>query len=143
MEKISFVCHHCLKTNSLPKKDSYNKVNCGHCKSSLLGAQVVELTNTSFDYFIVNNDLPIIVDFWAPWCGPCKMMAPTFSAVASGFDMKVRFAKVNTENEQNISSRFAIRSIPTLIMFKNGQEVDRISGALDATSLKNFVSRHI
>jgi len=137
------VCQHCKEINKVPKKDSYKKANCGRCKNSLLDNKVVELDNNSFDEVIVNSDIPIIVDFWAPWCGPCKMMAPTFSQVALNYPLKTLFAKVNTQDEQNLAARFNIQSIPTLIVFKNGVEVQRVSGALDANSLQQLVNSHL
>lgn len=138
MDKIKVVCPSCFKVNALPKKESYAKANCGECKKSLLGAHPVELTQTHFDEYLVNSDLPVVVDFWASWCGPCKMMAPIFTQVAQTLPLKVLFAKVNTEEEQMLSAKFGIRSIPTLILFKNGKEVNRVSGALDASALRAF-----
>jgi len=137
------ICCHCNEINNVPKKDSYKKANCGKCKQSLLDNKVVELDNSNFDEILVNSDVPVIVDFWAPWCGPCKMMAPTFSSVASNFALKTLFAKVNTENEQQLVARYNIRSIPTLIVFKNGYEKERISGALDHLNLTNLVNKHL
>ncbi len=132
-----------MSVNNVPKKDSYKKANCGKCKSSLLDTKPAELGDANFDEVIVNSDIPVIVDFWAPWCGPCKMMAPNFERSASKFPLKMLFVKVNTEVEQNLGARFAIRSIPTLIVFKGGKEVHRVSGALDENSLNNLVSGFI
>ena len=137
------VCPHCLAVNNIPQKDSYKKANCGKCKQSLLDTKPIELKDTSFDEVVVNSDIPVIVDFWAAWCGPCKMMAPSFEKVANKFPLKVLFTKVNTEEEQNLGARFGIRSIPTLIIFKNAKEVHRISGALDENSLSQLVSQFI
>ena len=135
------VCPHCLAVNNVPKKDSYKKANCGKCKQSLLDTKPMELNESNFDEVVANSDIPIIVDFWAPWCGPCKMMAPNFERAAQEFVLKARFAKVNTENEQNLGARFGIRSIPTIIVFKDGREVDRVSGALDVNSLVALASK--
>jgi thioredoxin 2 len=137
------ICPHCKEVNNVPKKDNYKKANCGKCKNSLLDNKVIELTQSNFDEIIVNSDIPVIVDFWAPWCGPCKMMAPTFSSVATKYPIKTIFAKVNTQDEQNLAAKFNIRSIPTLIVFKNGVEVQRVSGALDSVNLQNLVNAHL
>ena len=137
------VCPHCKGVNNVPKKESYKKANCGKCKESLLDTMPIELTTNNFDEVIVNSDIPVIVDFWAPWCGPCKMMGPNFEKSAKNFPLKTLFTKVNTENEQNIGAKFGIRSIPTLIIFKDGKEVHRVSGALDESNLNNLVSQFI
>ncbi|MBU1927744.1 thioredoxin TrxC [bacterium] len=135
------ICPHCLSVNNIPIKDSYTKANCGKCKKSLLDTKPIELTNSNFDEVIVNSDIPVIVDFWAPWCGPCKMMGPNFEKSAKNFPLKTLFVKVNTENEQNLGARFGIRSIPTLMIFKNSKEVHRVSGALDEMSLNRLVEQ--
>jgi thioredoxin 2 len=135
------VCPHCKSVNNVPQKESYTKANCGKCKNSLLDTKPVELTTLNFDEVIVNGDIPVVVDFWAPWCGPCKMMAPNFEKSAKNFPLKALFTKVNTENEQHLGSRFGIRSIPTIIVFKSGKEVHRVSGALDEISLNRLVTQ--
>jgi len=136
------VCPHCLSVNNVPKKESYKKANCGKCKKSLLDTKPIELSGANFDEVVVNSDIPIIVDFWAPWCGPCKMMAPNFERAATNFPLKALFAKVNTENEQNLGARFNIRSIPTIIVFKDGREVERVSGALDVNALNSLATKY-
>ncbi|MFA5233823.1 MAG: thioredoxin TrxC [Sulfurimonas sp.] len=137
------VCPVCKSVNNVPQRDSYTKANCGKCKSSLLDTKPLELTNSIFDEVIVNSDMPVIVDFWAPWCGPCKMMAPNFEKSAKNFPLKALFAKVNTENEQHLGARFGIRSIPTIIIFKNAKEVHRVSGVLDENSITNLLKSFI
>ncbi len=137
------ICPHCFSVNNVPVKESYKKANCGKCKKSLLETKPIELSETNFDEIVVNSDIPVIVDFWAPWCGPCKMMGPSFEKSAAKFPLKTLFAKINTENEQNLGARFGIRSIPTLIIFKEGKEVHRVSGALDENSLSQLVSQFI
>ena len=143
MEKINIVCPHCFKINAIPKKDSYAKANCGSCKNSLLDTNPVELDESNFDHVIVNSDIPVIVDFWAPWCGPCKMMAPIFNDVAKKYPLKALSVKVNTEALPNMGARFGIRSIPTLVVYKNGVEKQRVSGALDPLRLSNLVNESL
>ena len=137
------VCPHCLSVNNVPTKESYKKANCGKCKMSLLDTKPIELNDINFDEVVVNSDIPVIVDFWAPWCGPCKMMAPNFQNSAKNFPLKALFAKVNTETTQQLGARFGIRSIPTIIVFKDAKEVHRISGALDENSLNQLVRQFL
>ena len=137
------ICPHCLSVNNVPQKDSYKKANCGKCKKSLLDTKPIELTNSNFDEVIVNSDIPVIIDFWAPWCGPCKMMGPVFEKTATKYPLKTLFTKVNTETEQNLGARFGIRSIPTLMIFKNGKEVHRMAGAVDETNLTQLVTQFL
>lgn len=137
------VCPHCLSVNNIPKKDEYKKANCGKCKKSLLDTKPIELNDSNFDEVVVNSDIPVVVDFWAPWCGPCKMFGPVFEKSAQKHPLKALYVKVNTENEQNLGARFGIRSIPTLMIFKDGKEAHRISGALDESNLNNLISQFI
>lgn len=140
---MRIVCPHCLSVNNVPQKESYKKANCGKCKNSLLDTKPIELTEANFDEVLVNSDIPVIIDFWAPWCGPCKMMGPIFEKTATNFPLKTLFVKVNTENEQNLGARFGIRSIPTLMIFKNGKEVHQVAGALDETNLNRLVTQFL
>lgn len=137
------ICPNCLSINNVPKKDSYLKANCGKCKESLLDNKPINLTNMNFDEVIVNSEIPVIVDFWAPWCGPCKMFAPIFNETSKKYPLKAVFAKVNTEVEQTLGSKYNIKSIPTLVIYKNGLEVKRISGALDPLRLSNLIDEYI
>jgi thioredoxin 2 len=107
----------------------------------VLDPHPVSLSTADFDVFIGSNELPVVVDFWADWCGPCRMMAPIFEQVAQQLSTRVRFAKVDTEAEPALAQRYAIRSIPSLLLFRNGAEVDRIAGALDARALAGWLKR--
>lgn len=143
MDKIKVVCSFCNSVNKIPKKDSYKVANCGNCKESLLSTIPVNLDENNFDIHIVNSDIPVIVDFWAPWCGPCKMFAPTFEQTSAKYPLKAKFAKVNTEEQQALGSKYAIRSIPTLVIYKNGSEVERVSGALDPIKFGMLVDKYL
>jgi thioredoxin 2 len=123
----------------VPKKESYKKANCGHCKESLLFDDVLELYAENFDSIVVNSQIPVVVDFWAPWCGPCKMMAPEFQKAAKNFALKALFAKVNTQEEQALAQRFDVRSIPTLIVFREGEVIYRMSGAMKEAAIVSLV----
>jgi len=142
MEKINFVCPNCKKINRLPKKNSYSKANCGSCGNSLLDGKVIEANESDFNYIIQNATVPVIVDFWAPWCGPCRMMAPNFEQASRNLAPTAQFVKINTEVNPNISAQFGIRSIPTMIVFKNGVEVERLSGALPTEQIVTLASKY-
>lgn len=139
---MELVCPSCGAVNRVPDERLQQHPKCGKCGAVVLPAQPIELTAANFGKFIARDDLPVLVDFWAPWCGPCKMFAPTFSQMAAQHAGRVRFAKVNTEAEQMLAAQHNIRSIPTLALFKGGREVDRVSGALAAPQLEAWLRQH-
>lgn len=138
---MHYTCPSCATINRLPTNKPAAEATCGRCKSPLVNGLPVDLTDQSFSRFINKNDLPIVVDFWASWCGPCKMMAPVFSKLSEQMQSQLRFAKVNTEEAQQISSQLGIRSIPTLILYHQGKEIDRLAGALPEPQLRQWIEQ--
>jgi thioredoxin 2 len=133
------VCPHCNAVNRVTTGRLNDQPNCGKCHRPLFDAHPVELTSRNFHQQLGRNDIPVLVDFWAPWCGPCKMMAPAFHEAARQLEPQVRLAKLNTEDEQGIAGQFGIRSIPTLALFHNGREVARQAGAMGAADIVRWV----
>jgi len=136
------VCPHCGKTNRIPATRLAEAPKCGQCHQRLFMGEPIELTTDSFRRHIGQSDIPLLVDFWAPWCGPCQMMAPQYAAAATELEPAVRLAKVNTDAETTLAHEFSIRSIPTLALFKDGREVARQSGALGKSDIIRWVRQH-
>lgn len=133
------VCPHCEAVNRIPPDRFADEPKCGKCREALFDARPVDLGGEAFRKHVSRNDIPVVVDFWAEWCGPCRMMAPEFERAAAELGHAARLVKLNTENEQDIAAQFSIRSIPTMIMFRNGREVARQSGAMRSADIVRWV----
>ena len=134
-EPLHIVCPHCHTTNRVRADDLANDPDCGKCHKGLFTKHPVALDEAAFDRHITRSQIPVLVDFWAPWCGPCRQMAPAYEQAAGELEPKVRLAKVNTEEARNLGARYNIRSIPTLALFVNGREVARQAGAMGAADI--------
>ncbi len=137
-QTMQVVCPACSRINRVPASRLSESPVCGACRAALFQHHPTVVTAATFDAQVGRSDLPVIVDFWAPWCGPCKMMAPAFERAAAELEPRVRLAKVDTEGEPGLAARFGIRSIPTLVAFKGGKEVARQSGAMDFAGLVSW-----
>lgn len=142
-ESLHIVCPHCQAVNRIPAARLGEGPGCGKCHHSLFTGAPVDLDAAGFDKHVARSDIPLLVDFWAPWCGPCKMMAPQFEQAARQLEPRVRLARVNTEVEQGLAARFGIRSIPTLAIFAHGRELARQPGAMGANDILHWVRQQL
>ncbi len=138
-DKLLIVCPRCAALNRVPAERLAQKPHCGECKSALFDGRPVELTADTFDRHVSRGDLPVVVDFWAPWCGPCKSMAPAYAQAASKLEPRVRLAKLDTDQAPDISARYGIRAIPTLIIFRGGKEIARQAGAMGGADIIRWI----
>lgn len=143
MNSLHVVCPHCTAVNRIPAERLEAHPKCGKCSQLLFSGKPVDLSQATFQKHLQKNDIPLLVDFWAPWCGPCKMMGPAFAGAAAQLEPQIRLAKVNTEVEQNLGARLNIRSIPTMVLFQNGVEKVRQSGAMGSADIVQWVNSQL
>ena len=141
-DSLHIVCPHCDTVNRVPAVKLKDGPTCGKCGKALFTGQALELDSARFAKHIGRSDIPVLVDFWAPWCGPCKVMAPAYAQAVQRLEPQFRVAKLNTEEAQDLAARYAIRSIPTLALFRNGREVARQAGAMNEAGIMGWVQAH-
>ena len=139
-QRVQAVCGRCFTTNRVPRARLEDDPRCGQCGERLLDGEPVPLDNNSIDPFVAKNDLPVVIDFWAGWCAPCRMIAPAFDSVARDLKSSVRFAKVDVDASAAVARSFSVSSIPTLVLFQDGKEVRRVAGVMSATQLRSWIN---
>lgn len=142
-DSIHIVCPHCHTTNRLLSTRLTEHPKCGKCQKLLFDGKPITLDQPLFERYINSNDIPVLVDFWAEWCGPCKIMAPHFESAAKLLEPKVRFVKINIEIQHALAARYTIQSIPTLMLLYHGKEVARSAGAMGTQDIVRWVNQHL
>jgi thioredoxin 2 len=144
-EPLLVACPNCHTLNRAPREKlaAGSGGKCGKCGAALFAGHPMALTSASFEPHAVSSDIPLLVDFWAPWCGPCRAMAPQFEEAAGHLEPGVRLARMNTDEEQALAGRFGIRAIPTMVLFRHGQEIARQSGLMDAAAIEGWVAQAV